>query len=181
MAAGEPPDKRQLFEAFLRDGWVSLYLDARRAGVRLPPALTESPQVVLQYGHGMPVPIADLTVDGDGIGATLSFARTPHATFVPWAAVYALVCTDGRGVVFERDLPEGVRLAGPPPAPATAPGPSVSRAPRKVARKRAAATAPRHLQAVPAPSGDRGGDEVGHAPAAARRTTRRRPALRLVK
>jgi hypothetical protein len=45
---------------------------------------------VLSYGLAMPVPILDLATSDDGISATLSFARTPHATFVPWDAVVGL-------------------------------------------------------------------------------------------
>jgi hypothetical protein len=45
---------------------------------------------VLSYGLGMPVPILNLAATDDGISATLSFAHTPHATFVPWDAVVGL-------------------------------------------------------------------------------------------
>jgi hypothetical protein len=50
----------------------------------------EGEERVLSYGLHMPVPILDLAATDDGISATLSFGRSPHATFVPWEAVVGL-------------------------------------------------------------------------------------------
>jgi hypothetical protein len=58
--------------------------------------------VHLEYGLDMPVPIVDMEITEKGIKATLSFARVPFTTFVPWDAV------------------EGARVDGarpPPPKP----------------------------------------------------------------
>jgi stringent starvation protein B len=97
--------------AFLGEGWVSVHLDARREGVKLPDELTDTRHLVLQYGRNMPIPIPDLKVGEDGISATLSFARTPHQTFVPWSAIYIVSCTDGRGILYYEDVPEDVSVA----------------------------------------------------------------------
>jgi stringent starvation protein B len=108
MNPDERPSKRDAFLAFYGEGWVSVHLDARRTGVKVPPEFTDNGHLVLQYGRDMPVAIPDLAVDDDGIRATLSFSRTPHTTFIPWSAVYIVACTDGRGILYYEDVPEDV-------------------------------------------------------------------------
>jgi stringent starvation protein B len=110
MNSEERPSKRDAFLAFYGDGWVSVHLDARRLGVKVPPEFLDNRHLVLQYGRDMPVAIPDLLVDDDGIFATLSFSRTPHETFIPWSAVYIVACTDGRGILYYEDVPEDVSL-----------------------------------------------------------------------
>ena len=80
-------------------------LDARVDGVSLPEHLMGERGVVLQLGYDMPIPIYDLTIDDEGIRATLSFRRQPHRCVVPWKAVY--VMTDGaeKRAVFPEDMP----------------------------------------------------------------------------
>ncbi len=97
--------------AFLGEGWVSVHLDARRAGVRLPDDLSDTRHLVLQYGRDMPIPIPDLVVGDEGVSATLSFSRTPCQTFIPWSAIYIVSCTDGRGILYYEDVPEDVSVA----------------------------------------------------------------------
>jgi stringent starvation protein B len=110
MSSEERPSKRDAFLAFYGEGWVSVHLDARRLGVQVPDEFGDNRHLVLQYGRDMPVAIPDLSVDEDGIRATLSFARTPHTTFIPWTAVYIVACTDGRGILYYEDVPEDVSL-----------------------------------------------------------------------
>src|SRR5690606_2959116 len=62
-------------------------------------------QLVLQVGLDMPIPITDLTVDDRGIGATLSFQRSPHYCFAPWDSVFGLLGDQGHGMVWPEDLP----------------------------------------------------------------------------
>src|SRR3954469_2823672 len=113
MNSGERPSKRDAFVAFLREGWVSLHLDARRSGVVVPPSFGTEPHLVLQYGRNMPIPIPDLEVTDDGVTATLSFSRAPHRTHVPWSSVYVVACTDGRGILYYEDVPQEVSLMPP--------------------------------------------------------------------
>lgn len=61
----------------------------------------------------MPIPISDLEVTDAGVSATLSFSRIPHRTYVPWAAVYAVTCTNGCGVLYGEDIPADVAVATP--------------------------------------------------------------------
>jgi stringent starvation protein B len=111
MNPDERPSKREAFMAFLRDGWVSLHLDARRPGVIVPTMFAAEPHLVLQYGRNMPIPIPDLDVSESGVTATLSFSRTPHTTHVPWSAIYVVACTDGRGILYYEDVPQEVSLS----------------------------------------------------------------------
>ena len=114
MNPDERPSKRDAFNAFFGEGWVSIHLDARREGVKVPEEHTSNRHLVLQYGQNMPIPIPDLKVDDDGITATLSFSRTPHRTFVPWTAVYIVACNDGRGILYYEDVPEDVSFFARP-------------------------------------------------------------------
>jgi hypothetical protein len=110
MSTSERPSKQQAFLALLREGWTSLHLDARRAGVVVPQQLRGEPHLVLQYGHDLPIPIPDLEVDDYGVRATLSFSRAAHRTVVPWSAVYVVACDDGRGVLYSEDVPPDVTV-----------------------------------------------------------------------
>ena len=78
------------FEHLLCHNGVALALDPSIPGVELPPHLLNKPHVVLLYELDPVVPIPDLVVTTEGIRATLSFDRTPFATFVPWCAVLAM-------------------------------------------------------------------------------------------
>ena len=73
-------------------------------------ALKGEPHLVLQYGHDLPIPIPDLQVDEHGVSATLSFARTPSPTVIPWSAVYVVTAMDGRGVLYQEDIPGDVSV-----------------------------------------------------------------------
>jgi stringent starvation protein B len=110
MGSPDRPSKHQAFLALLQEGRPSLHLDARREGVVVPEHLKADPHLVLQYGIDLPIPIVDLVVDERGVHATLSFSRTPHGTFVPWAAVYVIATEDGRGVLFPEDVPGDVAI-----------------------------------------------------------------------
>lgn len=119
--SNELPDKQAISLAFLEQTSVYLHLDPRRPGVQVPVAFTKQPQLVLQVGLNMPVPIADLRVEDAGISCTLSFNRTPHYCVVPWSAIFAMVGEDGRGMVWPDDVPAEVAaqvsVAQPKPTP----------------------------------------------------------------
>ena len=175
MSSSERPSKQQAFLALLREGWTSLHLDARRAGVVVPEALRGEPHLVLQYGHDLPIAIPDLEIDEYGVRATLSFSRASHLTVVPWSAVYVVACDDGRGVLYSEDVPPDVTViaaratsdAAPPDAEADLDAEEIA---MPAARQSM-------LRSVPA-DGSAAATDLD-APMAARR--RRRPQLRLVK
>jgi len=96
--------KQQVFELLLEQGGsvlVSFHLN--RAVV--PPWFAGYSTLTLEYGLNTAVPIPDLRVDGTGISGTLSFGRTPHATHVPWEAVYLVFNLAGLGAVWPADAP----------------------------------------------------------------------------
>jgi stringent starvation protein B len=105
----ELPGKHLVAEALLDEGGVFVHFDPRRAGVVAPERFKTQPQLVFQFGRALAVPIPDLLVDEEGISGTLSFQRVPHACFVPWDAVFALVGDDGRGMVFPESMPAEIR------------------------------------------------------------------------
>ncbi|MDX2051002.1 MAG: ClpXP protease specificity-enhancing factor SspB [Polyangiaceae bacterium] len=145
----ELPDKQAVSLAFLEQTSVYLHLDPRKAGVQVPVSFTKQPQLVLQVGLNMPVPITDLRVDDSGISCTLSFNRTPHYCVVPWSAIFAMVGDNGRGMVWPDDVPAEVAAQvseerpKAPPAPVRPPGPKLVAVPESkqeaVKAKRAAA------------------------------------------
>jgi stringent starvation protein B len=124
---------------------VFVHLDPRGEKVRVPPWFKRQPQLVLQIGLNMAVPIPDLQVDDDGLSCSLSFNRSPHFCVVPWTSVFALVGENGRGMVWPDDVPPEVQAAAekqakqaklsvaPAPAPAAA---AEAQAPEQAAPKR---------------------------------------------
>ena len=106
VAADSPlPAKKDVARALLLRGTVFLYLDPRVEGVSVPPWLRNQPQLVLQIGLDMPVPMPDLRVDDEGVYGTLSFQRSPYPCRVAWESVFALTGDDGRGMVWPDDMP----------------------------------------------------------------------------
>ncbi len=166
----ERPSKQQAFFALLKEGWTSLHLDARRAGVVVPESFRNEAHLILQYGHDLPIPIPDLEIDEGGVRATLSFSRTAHLTFVPWSAVYAVTGDDGRGVLFAEDVPSDVSVVA-------APVPETTDAVADELEAQAVPAPVRRLQSVPAHAEP--APELLGPPLVARR--RKRPQLRLVK
>lgn len=100
-----PPPKKDVARALLLRGSVFVYLDPRREGVTVPAWLADQPQLVLQVGLDLPIPIPDLRVDDAGVFGTLSFNRAPFTCAVPWEAVFALWGDDGMGMVWPEDMP----------------------------------------------------------------------------
>ena len=189
MGSPDRPSKQDAFLALLAEGCL-LHLDARREGVVVPTHLQGEAHLVLQYGNDLAIPIPDLQIDENGVSATLSFARTPWPTVVPWTAVYVVTSPDGRGVLYDEDVPGDVSViaagAGDDSASEAAKRPKVAAA--AGAGGRVPSTTPaRTLRAVP-PTGPVDFDNMsygmvneGSAEALAPSRRRKRPQLRLVK
>lgn len=105
MSKDAPPDKREVARSLLLRGSMFVHLDPRVEGVVVPPWLRKQPQLVLQLGLDMVVPIVDLRIDRDGVYGTLSFNRNPFTCIVGWDAVFALSGDDGRGMVWPESMP----------------------------------------------------------------------------
>jgi len=162
-----PPPKKEVALALLERSSMFVHLDPRGESVKVPPWFKKQPQLVLQIGLNMAIPIMDLQLDEEGFSCTLSFSHSPHFCVVPWPSVFALVADDGsgRGMVWEKDMPpelvqaaaEKQKPAKPALAPASSP-PSVAPAsrpaelvaddsesgakPKRAARKKAAPKEP---------------------------------------
>lgn len=80
--------KRHLFEQWVKQGIVSVVLDARTAGVKAPPAFLGQPELVLNFSYDFHVP--DFNFNEAGVWATLSFDDGDHFCMVPWQSVMAL-------------------------------------------------------------------------------------------
>ena len=124
------PPKLDVARYLLAQGSVFVHLDPRMDTVAVPQWYRSEPQLVLQIGFDMPVPIKDLEVDADGVYGTLSFNRTPFTCEVPWEAVFALAGDDGRGMVWPDSMPHEIseeieREAGREPPPVVEERPSL--------------------------------------------------------
>jgi len=107
MEAPPPlPKKKDILEALLGESNVFLHLDPRKSGVVVPKWFQNQPELVLQLGLRMAVPIPDLEVDDEGVSCTLSFSRAPFWCCIPWSSIFAVVSEkDRRGVVWPDDVP----------------------------------------------------------------------------
>jgi len=162
MSPTQPlPPKKDVALALLERSSVYVHLDPRQAAVVVPPWFKKQPQLVLQVGLNMPVPIPDLRLDDDGLSCTLSFNRAPFFCVVPWGSVFAMVGDDGRGMVWPDDVPAEVARqaqvrAVDAAAPKDAPKAVVAREPKsdapkaKRARKRAPLSAVSEAAGQPA-------------------------------
>src|SRR5579883_1488941 len=109
MSSTQPlPPKKEVALALLERSSVNVHLDPRQTAVVVPPWFKKQPQLVLQIGLNMPVPIPDLRLDDQGMSCTLSFNRSPFYCVVPWGSVFAMVGEDGRGMVWPDDVPAEV-------------------------------------------------------------------------
>ena len=125
------PPKKDVVLSLLEGSTAFLHLDPRKHGVVVPLQFKNKPQLVLQVGLNMAVPIPDLRVEEDGVTCTLSFGGRPFWCSMPFSAVYAVVGEDGRGMVWPDDLPPelaqqqqqkaAVREVKPEPAEAAKP------------------------------------------------------------
>jgi hypothetical protein len=105
----QPPPKKDVALALLEESSMFIHLDPRRPHVIVPRSFMGQPQLVLQVGLNMAIPIPDLKVDDDGISCTLSFNRSPFWCRIPWESIYALVGEDGRGGVWAEDVPPEIQ------------------------------------------------------------------------
>ena len=119
MSSQPLPPKKVVALAILEQSMVNVHLDPRADGVVVPPNFKRQPQLLLQIGLNLPVPIPDLYFDDEKMSCTLSFGRVPFFCIVPWTAVFAMVGQDGRGMVWPESLPPEVAKARAMPREAT--------------------------------------------------------------
>ncbi len=187
------PPKKEVALALLERSSVHVHLDPRGTTAVVPPWFKRQPQLVLQIGLNMEVPIPDLRLDDAGLSCTLSFNRSPFFCVVPWATVFAMVGDDGRGMVWPDEVPPEIAKQPPPPKQtelAVAPPPPVeTRTPgptRRAATKRASGASARSAgataQSSPAPAVEGARDEKSEklekdkAAKAPKKSRKKRPA-----
>ena len=107
------PLKKDVALALLDGPSMLVHIDPRRRGVVVPTWFKKQPSLVLQIGLNLAVPIRDLEVTDAGISCTLSFNRSPFWCDLPWAAVYALVGEDRRGMIWPDDVPTEISQQSP--------------------------------------------------------------------
>jgi stringent starvation protein B len=81
--------KRKLLLQGLQTGVVHVQLDARVAGVRVPPKHVRDEALVLKLSYGFPH--TELIINERGVVATLRFSGQPFRCAVPWPAVWGLL------------------------------------------------------------------------------------------
>jgi stringent starvation protein B len=162
------PRKKDVALQLLEQATVFVHLDPRPEAVRVPPWFKRQPQLVLQVGLNMAVPIPDLEVDDEGLSCTLSFNRSPFLCVIPWASVFALVDENRQGMVWPDDVPPELAAQAAQAKQAQA-RPELKVAPTPAAEAKAAA--PAKVRAVATPSA-----KAKRARKAATKTTRARSA-----
>ncbi len=120
------PSKKDIALALLEHGAIFVHLDPRRDKVVVPQSYRAQPELVLQFGLNMRIPIPDLEVGDEAIAGTLSFARRPFWCWIPWEAVFAIVDPDRRGAAWPEDAPTDAKAAAQQKAAAAAPNPKRS-------------------------------------------------------
>ena len=162
------PPKKAVAESLLEGPSMLVHLDPRRPNVVVPPQFKKQPQLVLQIGLNLVIPIRDLVVDDEAISGTLSFNRSPFWCCVPWPAVYALVGEDGRGLVWPEDVPSEIAVqaeradAEPTARKRKAKSPRGPTRPRVV--KQPSAKQQREVTEDPPPAGALAPSEIGPEP-----------------
>ncbi len=97
-------EKRQKLLELLGRGMVMVHLDARREGVRVPPAHADNHALALNLSYRFHLP--DFQVDEHGVQASLSFNRQRFPCVLPWSAIFALRShTDDSFHVWPGDVP----------------------------------------------------------------------------
>jgi hypothetical protein len=130
------PPKKDVALALLQGPSLFIHLDPRKPEVVVPPYFKKQPQLVLQVGLNMAIPIPDLKVDEECVSCTLSFNRRPFWCRLPWTAIYALVGEDMKGMIWPDEVPTEVaaQREGKGSQPAAGPAPR-ARSPREPKKK----------------------------------------------
>lgn len=105
--------KMFVLHKLLADGGSAfVHLDSRRGDVWVPRECRGRPQLILQLGLNLVVPVRDFKMSPQGWSATLSFGRQPLHCSVPWDAVYLIVNENGMGAVWLEDAPPEADVPG---------------------------------------------------------------------
>lgn len=118
------PEKQKRLLAALEKGMVMIHLDARRAGVLVPPSLRGEAHLRLNLSYNFDPP--DLAIGEWGVRSTLSFKGSRFKVAVPWSALFAITSHVTKEFwMYPDDIPSeliessvmSARSEAPPPAP----------------------------------------------------------------
>jgi stringent starvation protein B len=139
------PSKSEVLERLLGQGMVMVHLDARRPGVRVPPALRADPQLRLNLSYRFAS--RDLSVSNQLVGCTLSFGGQPYYCELPVDAIFAITSrVTGETLVWPESLPAALESQVAPSAPLAVVAPSEDRVGGEASET--AMPARRHLRLV---------------------------------
>jgi len=100
------PSKKQTLLQYLQRGVTMVHLDARRAGVIVPPQYANDAHLRLNLCYRYSIP--DFEIDERRIQATLSFSGAPFQCILPWESIFGITSHAGDGQVWPEDLPTEV-------------------------------------------------------------------------
>jgi len=97
--------KRERLKKLLAQGMVMVHLDARQAGVSVPPRFATDPHLRLNLSYKF-APY-DLDLGEHQLQATLTFGGAPWSCRIPYQAIFGLTSqTHGESLVWLEDVPE---------------------------------------------------------------------------
>lgn len=106
-------EKKDRLLAALERGLVMVHLDARRAGVLVPPELRCESHLRLHLSYRFVPP--DLSVGDWGVRSTLSFSGKRFTVAVPWSALFAITSKVTHEFwMFPEDMPTELTQVPPP-------------------------------------------------------------------
>ncbi len=98
-------NKKGLFSEWLTQGIVSVLLDARSNGVKVPPEFAEHGDLRLNFSYNFHVP--DFNFNELGVWGSMSFDSGEFFCYLPWPAVYGIQSAVlNQGAVWFDDFPE---------------------------------------------------------------------------
>ena len=112
-------EKKDRLLAALERGLVMVHLDARRAGVLVPPDLRCESHLRLHLSYRFVPP--DLSVGEWGIRSTLSFSGKRFTVAIPWSALFGITSkVTHEWWMFPEDMPTELTQIPPPTLRASA-------------------------------------------------------------
>jgi len=104
------PSKKDALLNMLAQGLTLVHIDARRAGVEVPPEFRTDATLRLNLSYRFPD--IDLDIDDDAVRATLTFGSMRFRCVLPWSSIFAMTLPQSQeGLVWPDDLPPELAAA----------------------------------------------------------------------
>lgn len=96
--------KRNFFAAWLQESLVCIAVDSRTENVALPDQWMNKKTVLLNFS--LRFGLSDLTYNGWGVRATLSFDTIPFYVQIPWESIFSMVHNaSGQSITWKSCVP----------------------------------------------------------------------------